>query len=90
MVYLSIFFEYLDLHRSNSLSLSVFSTCLLEHVLYFFLHSPYPFMMVTLERVVTAGHGVLFCGWMDGVLAIFQCRSLAYGGDVYVILIMGV
>jgi hypothetical protein len=27
---------------------------------------------------------------MDVVLAIFQCRSLAYGGYVYVILIMTV
>ena len=29
------------------------------------------------------------CGWMDGVLANFQCRSKAYGGGVYMILIMG-
>jgi hypothetical protein len=47
-------------------------------------------MMVTLERVVTAWHEVLFYGWMNGVHAIFQCRSLAYGGDVYMILIMEV
>jgi hypothetical protein len=27
-------------------------------------------------------HGVLFCGWMDVVLAIFQCRSLACACDL--------
>jgi hypothetical protein len=47
-------------------------------------------MMITLERVAMKQRGVLFCGWMDGMLSIFQCRSLACGGDVYAILIMGV
>jgi hypothetical protein len=34
--------------------------------------------------------GVYFFGWMDGWMDVanFQCRSLAYEGGVYVILIM--
>jgi hypothetical protein len=33
---------------------------------------------------------LILCGWMDVVLAIFQCRSLAYGENMYVILFIGV
>jgi hypothetical protein len=36
------------------------------------LHSPCLFlMMITMERVAIEQHGVLFCGRMDEVLAIF-------------------
>ena len=53
-LYLSLSLEYLDLHVSNSLSFFIytldlhvsntlfFSSCFLEHDIYFFLHSPCP------------------------------------------------
>jgi drug/metabolite transporter (DMT)-like permease len=51
-------------------SLSYFHHAFLSIFFYlFFLHSPYPF-----DKFGESGHelhGVLFCVWMDGVLAIF-------------------
>jgi hypothetical protein len=49
-----------------------FNHAFFEHVFYIFLHSPCLFlMMITMERVAIEQHGVLFCGRMDEVLAIF-------------------
>jgi hypothetical protein len=62
-------------------------SCFLELVLFFCITH---ILLITLEGVIMLQHGVLFCGWMDVVLAIFQCRSLACAREVYVILIMGV
>jgi hypothetical protein len=80
MGYLS-FFSISHFFHHAFLSMSFISFCI-AHILFL--------IVVTLERVVMEQHGVLYYGWMDEVFANFWCRSIAYGGGVCVILIMGV
>jgi hypothetical protein len=74
---------------------SLFFLCFLHHAweeflfnmcLHRFFFSPCLFWRKNLGRENHNLNGVLICGWMD--VANFQCRSLAYEGGVYVILIM--
>jgi len=75
-LFLLLFFEYFG----PSCVQHLLSSCFLEHVFFFFMHSPCPFSWNdNLERVVMNNMEFLFVGWyvwMDEVfLHNFRCRS---------------